>query len=149
MNFMRLFNNLERVEQFRTRCQKNYANDEDELERYGFFKKSKTRVTKHDDQSKEHHHERANLHHWEVNAWWFDPCLLCWTSGRVSAGFHETGGPGSHMKRVIAVQPSLHVNSARERCPRLNADTMETSRCVNLFKKFKIACPRMSRTGKR
>ena len=40
------------------------------------------------------------------------------------------------MKRVIAVQeePSLHVNSTRERCPGLNADTMETSRRVNLFK---------------
>ena len=53
------------------------------------------------------------------------------------------------MKRVIAVQeePSLHVNSTRERGPGLNADTMEASRCVNLFKKFKTACPRMSRTG--
>ena len=61
MNFMRLFHNLERVEQFKTRHQKHYANDEDELERYGFFKKSKTRFTKHDDQSKEHHHEGANL----------------------------------------------------------------------------------------
>ena len=57
--------------------------------------------------------------------------------------------PGSHMKRVIAVQeePSLHVNSTRERCPGLKADTMETSRGVNLFKKFKTACPRMSRAG--
>ena len=54
--------------------QKHYANDEDELERYGFFKKSKTRVTKHDDQSKAHHHQRANLDHCEVDAWWFDPC---------------------------------------------------------------------------
>ena len=52
MNFMRLFNNLERVEQFKTRYQKHYANDEDELERCDFFKKWKTRVTKHDDQSK-------------------------------------------------------------------------------------------------
>ena len=45
------------------------------------------------------------------------------------------------MKRVIAVQeePSLHVNST-ERCPGLNADTMEFSRCVNLFKKFNTAC---------
>ena len=33
----------------------------DELERYGFFKKSKARVTKRDDQSEEHHHEGANL----------------------------------------------------------------------------------------
>ena len=32
-----------------------------ELERYGFFKKSKSRVKKHDDQSKEHHNEGANL----------------------------------------------------------------------------------------
>ena len=116
--------------------------------RYCLFKKSKTRVTKHDDQSKEHHHERANLDHCEVDAWWFDPCLLGWTSGhvpddwRVSAGYHEKGRPGSHMKRVIAVQeePSLHVNSTRERCPGLNADTMEFSRCVNLFKKFNTAC---------
>ena len=76
MNFMRLFHNLERVEQFKTRYQKHYANDEDELERYGFFKKSKTRFTKHDDQSKEHHHERENLDHCEVDAWWFDPCVL-------------------------------------------------------------------------
>ena len=29
----------------------------DELERYGLFKKSKARVVKHDDQSKEHHYE--------------------------------------------------------------------------------------------
>ena len=28
---------------------------------YGFFKKSKARVKQHDDQSKEHHHEGANL----------------------------------------------------------------------------------------
>ena len=41
MNFMRFFHNLERVEQFKTRYQKHHANDEDELERYGFFKKSK------------------------------------------------------------------------------------------------------------
>ena len=27
----------------------------------GFFKKSKARVRKHDDQSREHHHEGANL----------------------------------------------------------------------------------------
>ena len=155
MNFMRLFHNLERVEQFKTRYQKYCANDEDELERYGFFKKSKTRFTKHDDQSKEHHHERENLDHCEVDAWWFDPCVLCWTSGhvpddwRVSAGYHEKGRPGSHMKRVIAVQeePSLHVNPTRERCPGLNADTMEASHRVNLFKKFKTACPRMSRAG--
>ena len=120
---MRLFNILERVEQVKTQYQKHYANDEDELERHGFFKKSTTRVTKHDDQSKEHHHQRANLDHCEVDAWWFDPCLLCWTFGhvpddwRVSAGYHEKGRPGSHMKRVIAVQeePSLHVNSTRER----------------------------------
>ena len=32
MNLMRLFNNLERFEQFKTRYQKHYANDEDELE---------------------------------------------------------------------------------------------------------------------
>ena len=32
-----------------------------EFERHGLFQKSKTNVTKHDDQSKEHHHEGANL----------------------------------------------------------------------------------------
>ena len=47
MNFMRLFHNLERVEQFKTRHQKHYTNDEDELERYDFFKKLKARFTKH------------------------------------------------------------------------------------------------------
>ena len=52
MKFMRHFHNLEGVEQFKTRHQKHHANDEDELERYGFFKKSKARVAKHDDQSK-------------------------------------------------------------------------------------------------
>ena len=52
MNFMRLFHNLERVEQFRTRHQIHYASGEDELERCGFIKKSKARVAKHDDQSK-------------------------------------------------------------------------------------------------
>ena len=61
MNFMRLFHNLERVEQFKTRHQKHYANDEDELERYGFFKKSKARVAKHDDQSK---HENVKERIW-------------------------------------------------------------------------------------
>ena len=111
--------------EFLRRCDEFYApsstiwnvlnsktNDEDELERHGCFKKSKTRVTKHDDQSKEHH-----LDHCEVDVWWFDPCLLCWSSGRVSARYHEKGRPGSHMKRVIAVQeePSLHVNPTRER----------------------------------
>ena len=95
--------------------------------------------------------KERNLDHCEVDTWWFDPCLLCWTSGRVSAGHHEKGRPDSHMKRVITVQeePSLHVNSTRERCPGLNPNTMETFRYVNLFKKFKTACPRMSRTGKR
>ena len=55
MNFMRLFHNLERVEQFKTRHQKHYANDADKLVRCGFFNKSKARVAKHDDQSKDHH----------------------------------------------------------------------------------------------
>ena len=41
---MRLFN-LERVEQLKTRYQNHYANDADELERYG-LKKSKTHVAK-------------------------------------------------------------------------------------------------------
>ena len=36
----------------KTQYQKHYANDADELERYGFFKKSKARVTQHNDQSK-------------------------------------------------------------------------------------------------
>ena len=38
-----------------------YANDADELERYGFFKKSKARVAKHDDQSK---HENVKERIW-------------------------------------------------------------------------------------
>ena len=41
MNFMRLFDNLERVEQFKTQYQKHHANDAEELKRCGFFKKSK------------------------------------------------------------------------------------------------------------
>ena len=45
------------LEQFKTQYLKHYANDADGLERYGFFKKSKARVAKHDDQSKEHHHQ--------------------------------------------------------------------------------------------
>ena len=49
------------LEQFKTQYQKHHANDADELERCGFFEKSKARVAKHDDQSKEHHHEGANL----------------------------------------------------------------------------------------
>ena len=40
------------MEQFKTQHQKHYANDAEEVERYGFFKKLKARVTKHDDQSK-------------------------------------------------------------------------------------------------
>ena len=59
ISLMPHFYNL--VEQFKTKYQKHHANDADELERYGFFKKSKARVTKHDDQSREHHHEGANL----------------------------------------------------------------------------------------
>ena len=62
MNFYALFQKVWNVlEQFKTQYQIHYANDADELERYGFFKKSKARVTKHGDQSKEHHHEGANL----------------------------------------------------------------------------------------
>ena len=49
------------LEQFTTRYQKHHANGADESERYGFFKKSKARVTKHDDQSKERHPEGASL----------------------------------------------------------------------------------------
>ena len=45
-----------------TQYHKHFANDTDELERYGLFKKLKARVSKHDDQSKEHHHEGANLY---------------------------------------------------------------------------------------
>ena len=45
-NFMRLFNSLEHVEQFKTRYQTHYANDADELKRYELFKKSKTHVAK-------------------------------------------------------------------------------------------------------
>ena len=50
-----------KLQQFKTQYQKHHANVADELERYGFFNKSKARVTKHDDQNKEHHHEGANL----------------------------------------------------------------------------------------
>ena len=49
---MRLFHNLGRVEQFKTRHQLHDASGEDELERCDFIKKSKARVAKHDDQSK-------------------------------------------------------------------------------------------------
>ena len=49
------------VENLVRRHQKHYANDEDELERYGFFKKSKAHVAKHDDQSKQQDRERTNL----------------------------------------------------------------------------------------
>ena len=51
---MRYLQNLERVETVQNTIP-------EELERYGFFKKSKARVTKHGDQSKEHHHAGANL----------------------------------------------------------------------------------------
>ena len=40
------------LQQFKTQYQKHYANDAEEVERCGFFKKLKARVTKHDDQSK-------------------------------------------------------------------------------------------------
>ena len=49
---MLLFLSLERVEQFKAQYQKCYANDTGELKRYGFFKKSKARVTKQDYQGK-------------------------------------------------------------------------------------------------
>ena len=49
------------MEQFKTQNQKHYANDAEELNHHDLFKKSKERVTKHDDQSKEHHREEANL----------------------------------------------------------------------------------------
>ena len=49
---MHLFVNLECVEQFKAQYQKCHANDTDELKRYGFFMKSKARVTKQDDQGK-------------------------------------------------------------------------------------------------
>ena len=48
MNFKRHLNCLERLGTIQNTIQ-------DELDRYGLFKKSKARVTKHDDQSKEHH----------------------------------------------------------------------------------------------
>ena len=41
------------LDQFRTQYQKHYENDAEELNPYDLFKKSKARVTKHDDQSKE------------------------------------------------------------------------------------------------
>ena len=50
INFMRHLKSLERVSTIQNTIP-------DELERYGLFKKWKARVAKHDDQSKEHHHE--------------------------------------------------------------------------------------------
>ena len=50
MNLMRRLNGLERVGTLQNTIP-------DVLERYGLFNKSKARVAKHDDQSKEHHHE--------------------------------------------------------------------------------------------
>ena len=50
MNFVQHLNIVERVGTVQNTIP-------DELERYGLFKKSKARVAKHDDQSKEHHHE--------------------------------------------------------------------------------------------
>ena len=50
MNFMRHLNSLEHVGTVQNTIP-------DELERCGLFKKSKARVAKHDDQSKEHHRE--------------------------------------------------------------------------------------------
>ena len=51
MNFMRISTcwNM-------SKDKKHYENDEDELECYGFFMKSKARVTKYDDQSKQQDH---------------------------------------------------------------------------------------------
>ena len=46
MNFMRLFNDLERVEQFKTRYQKHCANYEDELELCGSLRNQKQNVAK-------------------------------------------------------------------------------------------------------
>ena len=121
------------------------------LERYGFFRKSKARVTKHDDQSKQHNHEGANLDQSSrserfivekcpmrcesIGSREFDEhseseflvstiealrknlapeCnvkrsggLILDTSqmtGRVSAGYHEKGRHGSHVKRIITVR---------------------------------------------
>ena len=54
MNFMPHFNSLERVGTVRNTIP-------DELERYGLFKKSKVRVAKHDDQSKQQERERTNV----------------------------------------------------------------------------------------
>ena len=42
-NFMDIFNNLERVGTVQMRYQKHYENDTDELKRYGFFKKLKSK----------------------------------------------------------------------------------------------------------
>ena len=46
------------MEQFKRQHQKHYAGDADEMERYGFFKKSKARLAKHDDQSNKNVKER-------------------------------------------------------------------------------------------
>ena len=102
------------LEQFTTQYQKHYANDADELESYGFFKKSKARVTKHDDQSKQHHHEGANLD---------QPCD--------QQNYETALGTDArlHKERIIGVREQ-HVNPSSE---------MSQMECVNLFKKFMTA----------
>ena len=46
MNFTHISTDWNVLEQFKTQYLKHYANDADELERYGFFKKSKANVVK-------------------------------------------------------------------------------------------------------
>ena len=109
------------LEQFKRQHQKHYENDADELECYGFFKKSKARVTKYDDQSKQiicylkedqseflEECRRKNLAS-KCNVKRSGDLILTdcvdlsgyvpddW---RISAGYHEKGRQGSYVKRV-------------------------------------------------
>ena len=92
------------------------------MERYGLFKKSKARVAKHDEQSKEHHHEtlesklkqelkqKAKDHDSKHDK----------TVASLLAQLHD--------ERNIAVreEPNLHI-VFYQRGPGWNADTLEYS----------------------
>ena len=158
------------------------------MERYGFFRKSKARVTKHDDQSKEHNHAGANLDQSSrserfivekcpmrcesVGSREFDEhseseflistiealrknlaseCnvkrsggLILDTSqmtGRVSAGYHEKGRHGSHVKRIITVreEPVCTLSSTSEMSQVECGLTQGVEDCTS-------ECPRISPT---
>ena len=63
------------LEQFKTQYQKDYANDEDELERCGLFKKSKASVVQRDDMKRlrseddEKHQEHIDHDSKHDNCW--------------------------------------------------------------------------------